>query len=171
MTEIKKGGEVWAFLVLPSGKSKRHRRAENQREGDKSGLYFEVKATTNQKHIGGDLRKSGHLFSIICCLSFSSRSAQRGYWTAEDIKADMAVKTTLCWASHNSLLLFQTLFWFDRQAGVFFLIYTSHTPTSNDSSEVPASKLQADTDLKTCAQNDPEFLADPDTNGRQREAK
>lgn len=39
----------------------------------------------------------------------------------------------------------------DKLTGICFLIYTSHTPTSNDSSEVPASKLQADADLKTCA--------------------
>lgn len=39
----------------------------------------------------------------------------------------------------------------DKLTGIFFLIYTSHTPKSNDSSEVPASKLQADADLRTCA--------------------
>lgn len=37
----------------------------------------------------------------------------------------------------------------DKLTGIFF--HASHTPTSNDSSEVPASKLQADANLKTCA--------------------
>lgn len=69
MTEIKVGGvynpEQRAFFGRSYllGNRKGLAGLKNQKEGDESGLYFEVKATANQKQIRGDFGENMDIFS------------------------------------------------------------------------------------------------------------